>query len=125
MNKIGKIYSLLAPYYDIHINQMAMKKRPALIIGKADNEDYAVLPISTISNKNKRDIYFDLEITSADYPLLQLSRTSYIRTHKQQTVHNSQIYTEIANLKQYYPDLFREILAKVKEFQQKIQDEAI
>lgn len=125
MNKTGKIYSLLTPYYDIHANQMAMKKRPALIIGKADNEDYVVLPLSTITKQNKRDIYFDLEVTPVNYPLLQLSRTSYIRTHKQQTVHNSQIYTEIANLKQLYPDLFREILAKVKEFQQKIQDEAL
>lgn len=102
-----------------------MKKRTALIIGKADNKDYVVLPLSTITKQNKRDMYFDLEITSAKYPALQLTRTSYVRMHKQLTVHNSQIYTEIAELKKFYPDFFREILAKVKEFQQTLQDEAM
>lgn len=125
MDKTGKIYSLLTPYFDTRINQMAMKKRTALIIGKADNKDYVVLPLSTITKQNKRDMYFDLEITSAKYPALQLTRTSYVRMHKQLTVHNSQIYTEIAELKKFYPDFFREILAKVKEFQQTLQDEAM
>lgn len=125
MHKIGKLYAILTPYYNAQTNQNSFKKRSALILGKADNEDYVVLPLSTITHQNKRDMNFDMEIIPANYPLLRQPKTSYIRTHKQQIVHNADLYIVISDLKTEYPELFLNILSKVEEFQQKIISEAI
>ena len=88
-------------------------------IGKADNDDFVVLPLSTITHQNKKDINFDIEVSSTNYPLLNLSKISYIRTHKQLIIHKTNFYYEICNLKTIYPDLFIEILLKIETISKK------
>lgn len=41
---IGKAYWAIFQYYDGKLNKMAFKKRPVLVIGKADDKDWVVLP---------------------------------------------------------------------------------
>ena len=54
---IGKIYSSVIPYYDSAKKANFYKKRPVLIIGEMRNNDYTVLPISTVSKKE--NLYID------------------------------------------------------------------
>lgn len=49
---IGKAYWATFKYYDSSLHKMAFKKRPVLIIGKADERDYVILPISRVPEKN-------------------------------------------------------------------------
>lgn len=48
---IGKIYSSVIPFYDSVKQANSYKKRPVLIIGGPRNNDYTVLPISTVTKK--------------------------------------------------------------------------
>lgn len=80
---IGMIYSSVIPFYDNSSHANSYKKRPVLIIGGPRNNDYTILPISTISNKSNLDPEYDVEINPEKYPLLNLRQTSYVRTHKQ------------------------------------------
>ena len=36
------------PFYDLKIHQMSYKARPALVLAKADAEDYVILPVSSV-----------------------------------------------------------------------------
>jgi len=48
---IGKAYWATFKYYNSQSHKMAFKKRPVLIIGQADRNDYVVLPISRVTRK--------------------------------------------------------------------------
>lgn len=48
---IGEAYWAIFKYYDSSAHRMAFKKRPVLIIGKADESDYVVLPISRVTRQ--------------------------------------------------------------------------
>lgn len=122
---IGKIYSTTFSFYNAREKKMDYKSRPALIIGKADSEDYVVLPVSSITHSNKINPYYDIKIETQIYKLLNLKKNiSYIRTNKQTVVHYKEISTEIANLKDLYPELFKLIMDRVAEFQKNIQQNA-
>ncbi len=88
---IGEAYWATFKYFDMKSNKMAFKKRPVLIIGKADKKDWVVLPVSRVTRKENLDLYYDFEINVSDYPKMPLKQTSYVRTHKQ-TVLNSIYY---------------------------------
>lgn len=122
---IGSIYSSVIPFYDSvkHVN--AYKKRPVLIIGGPRNNDYTVLPISTISNKENLDGDYDIEVKPTEFPLLNLNKISYIRTHKQTTVHKASLTTQISNMKDNYESLYLEVLDKLNDFNAKIMDNAL
>ena len=104
---------------------MSFKSRPALIIAKADKEDYVILPVSTITRKNNRDLEYDIEINPTKYPKLNLQKTSYVRTHKQTIIHIAEIGDFIGDLKNSYEELFLEILEKRDKFSKSITNQAL
>ncbi len=122
---IGKAYWAIFKYYDSSAHRMAFKKRPVLIIGKADESDYIVLPISRVTRQEHIDQRYDFEMQVTDYPKLSLKNTSYIRTHKQSVANIGELANQIADFKNEYPDAFVEVIALVEEFQKKLIDEAL
>lgn len=122
---IGKIYSSIFPYYDIHTNTKSFKKRPVLIISDSRNNDFTVLPISTVSKKENLDSEYDFKICPADYPQLNLQKVSYIRVHKQTTVHKKELGQEISDFKAEYEEAFLEVLILLEQFNRYIQGRAL
>lgn len=121
MSKIGCIYTVAFRYYDLKTNSMKTKQRPFLIIKEEDSNppiDLTVLPISTISRKNRINIYYDIKIENIKYPNLNLTKdTSYIRTNKIQTINEKDLLKKVSNnCKDLYPDLYQEIRNKVSSF---------
>ncbi|MBP3617007.1 MAG: type II toxin-antitoxin system PemK/MazF family toxin [Lachnospiraceae bacterium] len=122
---IGKIYSTVFPYYDSKTQKNSFKKRPVLIIGGPRNNDYTVLPISTVTKKANLDAEYDLEINPANYPLLHLDKLSYVRVHKQTTVHKVSLTSLIGDMKTEYADLYLNVLEKLEEFNKITIDNAL
>ena len=122
---IGKIYSTVFPYYDSKTQKNSFKKRPVLIIGGPRNNDYTVLPISTVTKKANLDSEYDLEINPANYPLLHLDKLSYVRVHKQTTVHIVSLTSFIGDMKSEYADLYLNVLEKLEEFNKGTIDRAL
>ena len=122
---IGKIYSTVFPYYDSKTQKNSFKKRPVLIIGGPRNNDYTVLPISTVTKKANLDSEYDLEINPANYPLLHLDKLSYVRVHKQTTVHKVSLTSLIGDMKTEYVDLYLNVLEKLEEFNKGTIDRAL
>ncbi len=107
---IGKIYWSIIPYFDVKKGRNSYKRRPVLIIGDIRNDDYTVLPISKVSKKQYLDSVYDVEVKQVDYPNLKLTCDSYIRVHKQTTVHRAMLRDEISDLKCAYEDLYLSVL---------------
>lgn len=122
---IGKIYSTVFPYYDSKTQKNSFKKRPVLIIGGPRNNDYTVLPISTVTKKANLDSEYDLEINPANYTLLHLDKLSYVRVHKQTTVHKVSLTSLIGDMKTEYADLYLNVLEKLEEFNKITIDNAL
>lgn len=107
---IGKIYWSIIPYFDVKKGRNSYKRRPVLIIGDIRNDDYTVLPISKVSKKQYLDSVYDVEVKQVDYPNLKLTCDSYIRVHKQTTVHRAMLRDEISDLKCAHEDLYLSVL---------------
>lgn len=122
---IGKIYISVTPYYDRATNSNRFKKRPVLIIGGPRNNDYTVLPVSTVTNSAMIDADYDICLDPAQYPLLHLNRLSYLRTHKQTSIHQGALVNMVSDMKTDYPDLFFEALEKLEVFNNSIFDTAL
>lgn len=122
---IGKIYSSITPYYDRAQNRNSFKKRPVLVISGPRNNDYTVLPISTVSIQSNLDSEYDVKLDPTMYPQLNLNRISYVRTHKQTTVHKASLTTEISDFRNVYEDLYLTILEKLEKFNGEIMDSAL
>ena len=99
---------------------MSFKSRPVLIIGQADTSDYIVLPISRITNRHNLDSYYDVEINPSNVPLMGLTSTSYIRTHKQSIVHSGELTRQITDFKNEYFEIYLDVMSKVEEFQKNL-----
>ena len=121
---IGMFCVATFPYYDTSTGRNKFKKRPMIILGQADSFDYVTLPVSKVSIKENIDDEYDLEIVCDEYPLLNLSCTSYIRTHKQTITNRNGIRT-IISVKDTYPELWLSILQKIENFQKKIIDHGL
>lgn len=121
---IGKICIAIFPFYDIKLKKNLYKQRPVLIIGEAINNDYTILPVSTITKKENIDIYYDIAIDPKKYPKLNLDKYSYIRTHKQTVIYKDMIKGEISDLKEEYLETYSDILNKLKEFNIKLIEKA-
>ena len=121
---IGKICIAIFPFYDIKLKKNLYKQRPVLIIGEAINNDYTILPVSTITKKENIDIYYDIAIDPERYPKLNLDKYSYIRTHKQTVIYKDMIKGEISDLKEEYLEIYSDILNKLKEFNIKLIEKA-
>lgn len=122
---IGKICISTFPYYDIHQNKRLFKQRPVLVIGGPRNRDYTVLPISTISRPENIDAEYDIRIDPQEYPELKLDKISYVRVHKQTTVHEGDVRKEISNMRGEYEQLYLDIMSKLEEFNKTIIDNAL
>ena len=122
---IGKIYKARIPFYNQMTHQMSYKARPALVLAKADAEDYVVLPVSSISIRTNIDPVYDIEIDLGLYPKLNLRNTSYVRTHKQTIVNRANLRDEIGDLKSDYEELYLEILEKREAFSNSITQQAL
>ena len=122
---IGKIYSSVTPFYDSAKGVNSFKRRPVLIIGGPRNNDYTVLPVSTITHKEHIDTEYDVHVEPNDYPKLNLNKTSYIRTHKQTTVHQGSFVRQIGDLKAEYEELYLNVLEKLEQFNQAVMNNAL
>ena len=122
---IGKIYKARTPFYSQTTHQMAYKARPALVLAKADDDDYVILPVSSIPDKTNIDPAYDIEVDPVLYPKINLKKTSYIRTHKQTVIHRGNLHDEIGDLKSEYQDLYLEILEKREAFSNSITQQAL
>lgn len=122
---IGEIRKTITPFWDVKCNKMSYKSRPALIIAKADTDDYVVLPVSRITKKNNLDVKYDVEVDPAIYPMSNLTNISYVRTHKQTIINASQIADCIGDIKGNYEELYLSILEKREEFSTDITDQAL
>jgi len=122
---IGKAYVSVTPYYDSNACKRSFKKRPVLIIGKADETDYVVLPISRVTRREYLDASFDISMELQDYPLMNLSAVSYIRTHKQFTVREESLTKCITDFKENYSDTYILVLERMEEFQKLLIDQAL
>lgn len=122
---VGKIYTSITPFYDLKQQKNAFKSRPVLVIAETRNNDYTVLPISTISKKENRDPVYDVEISPSSYPKLNLAKVSYVRTHKQMPMHRTNIGKEIGDLKAEYENLYVEILSRKEQWNKMIDENAI
>lgn len=122
---IGKIYSSVTPFYDSSKGMNSFKRRPVLIIGGPRNNDYTVLPVSTIPHREHIDPEYDASVEPKDYPKLNLDKTSYIRTHKQTTVHQASLVRSIGDLKMEYEELYLNVLEKLERFNQSIMNNAL
>lgn len=97
---IGKVYIAKLPFYNVKTQDMEFKNRPVLVIGKPDDGDYNVLPISSISVRRNVNLRYDIEISKENYGLLKLSKDiSYIRTSKSTTLNYKVLDKEVSNLK--------------------------
>ena len=122
---IGKAYVSIFKYYDNAKAKMSFKKRPVLIVGKADNTDYIVLPISRVSKRENLDGYYDVLLNPDAVPKLNLTQYSYVRTHKQSVVNIVELYREITDFKKDYMDIYLDIISKMEEFQKNLIDNAL
>ncbi|MCM1261274.1 MAG: hypothetical protein NC313_01030 [Butyrivibrio sp.] len=121
---IGKAYWAVFKYYDNKLHKAAFKKRPVLIIGQADSNDYIVLPVSRVTRKEHLDKHYDFEMQVVDYPKLHLKATSYIRTHKQTVINAGELSDCIVDFKDAYQDAYISVMALVEEFQQNLINKA-
>ena len=115
---IGKIYASMVEFYDVRNQKTSIKARPVLILSDMRNNDFTVLPISTISKPQNIDIEYDIELNPQIYQKINLNKVSYISTHKRVYLHQANIdKTKIlGDIKSNYPDLFLEILEKMEKF---------
>ncbi len=123
---IGTVCISAFKYYDSAKRRMAFKGRPVLVIGKADDSDYVVLPISRVTKRENLDAYYDYEIRPETYAdsALKLSAVSYVRTHKQAVLNEAEITKQVMNLKEEFPEDYNKIIDLVEEFQKKLINNA-
>ena len=112
----------MVEFYDVKNQKNSIKARPVLILSNVRNNDFTVLPISTISKTQNIDIEYDIELNPQIYQKINLNKVSYIRTHKRIYLHQANIdKTKIlGDIKNDYPDLFLKILEKMEKFNKEI-----
>ena len=121
---IGKLYWVIMPFFDIINQKNSFKKRPALVIAKADDKDVIILPVSTITHKDNLNAKYDIEIDPSLYNRIKLQKICYVRTHKQTVVHIASLGGIIGDIKTDYQDLYLDIFAKRDEFNEEINKQA-
>ena len=121
---IGKIVKCLTQYYDARLQRISSKSRPALVLKSPEDDDYVVLPISTIPNRTNVNPVYDIEIDPSKFSRINLTRLSYVRTHRMISIPMQQIDTSIiiGDLKSDYEELFLEIVEKVEQFHNEIME---
>lgn len=123
----GKIVKCLTQYYDIGLHRISIKSRPALVLKSPENDDYVVLSVSTIPNRINVNPVYDIEIDPSKFPKINLTRLSYIRTHRMVSIPIQQIDGSIiiGDLKSDYEELFLEIVEKVEQFHNEVMKDLL
>ena len=122
---IGKVCTSVIPFYDNKLGRKSFKSRPILVINGPRNNDYNVLPISTVSNKRNLDADYDVEIDPLLYPKLNLNKMCYVRGHKLTTVHQTDKIKPISDMKVEYEDLYMRVLELLERFNDEMIDNAL
>ena len=122
---IGKVYQSVVDFYDLKTRSTRKKVRPVLIVGGPRNNDYIVLPISTVSKRENLDADYDILIDEAERGVLHLSQECYIRAHKQMPIHQAQLVRRKGDMKADLPDLYLLALEKMERFQKSISEHAL
>lgn len=122
---IGKVYLSVVDFYNSRLQAMSRKARPVLIVAGPYENDYIVLPISTITNRSNLNPYYDIPISLQDRTVLGLPKECFIRTHKQLPLHSASLLKLKGDMKADLPDLYLDAIAKMEEFQRKIAADAI
>ena len=122
---VGKVYLSVVEYYDSKTKTTRKKGRPVFVVAGPRNNDYTVLPISTIKRREHLDSDYDIPIETNIRAGLALSEECFIRTHKQTTVHMGALIKQKGDMKNDYPDLYLTALQKMEEFQRHIMDDAL
>lgn len=122
---IGEIRKIFTPYYDKVSKTQKIKSRPGLVIAAADSGDYVVLPVSKVSDQRRIDPDYDIKVDPAVYPKLNLTCVSYVRSHKQTTIHCADIGDKISDMRAEYDDLYRDVIRKREEFSKEITRQAL
>ena len=119
---IGKIVKVRLPYFDVSLNKVNFKIRPAVVIAvESDNLpcDFTILPISSISRKENISPYYDIPINN--YNKFNLKNLSYVRCHKIATTHSTNIDRKIiSDLKLLDLSLYHNLIQKYKQFSDNI-----
>lgn len=121
---IGSICIVQTQYYDILKKQHRFKYRPALIIAGPRNNDYTILPISSVSISSNIDTKYDIKIDPKQYPKLKLRKISYIRAHKAATVHKAEILKTVVNMKLLENNLYTCVIKKYEQWIKEIINNA-
>lgn len=122
---IGQIYTSATKFYDKAAKCMRVKGRPVLVVGGPRNNDYTVLPISSISIPYNLDSEYDVPIDDLHRARLNLQKKCYVRTHKQLTVHYAMLTKFIGDLKKDDEELYLNILVKMEDYNKKVIDAAL
>lgn len=122
---IGKVYLSVVNYYDSKTHTTRRKGRPVLIVAGPRNNDYTVLPISTIKNRQNLDPDYDVLIDPSARASLSLADECFIRTHKQTTVHEGALIKEKGDMKKNQEDLYLTALEKMEDYQRQILNQAL
>lgn len=117
---IGKVYLSVVDFYDVQSNSTRRKSRPVLVVGGPNENDYTVLPISTITIRSNINSYYDIPVSPQDRAALSLHKPCFIRTHKQMPIHRAALIREIGDMRVNAPDLYLESIRKMEEFQKNI-----
>lgn len=118
---IGAIVKTRFTYHDLETDKIAFKSRPFLIVGAEYDTlpcDFTAFPISKVSTAQNIDPAYDIKVEKEHYPKLSLNaEVSYIRVHKIQTIHSSQLAIGIlSSLSGAYPNLYAEVKAAYRDF---------
>ncbi|NCE63752.1 hypothetical protein D1159_03955 [Pseudoflavonifractor sp. 524-17] len=122
---IGKIYLTRVDFYNSRTGRTEQKTRPVLSVGGPNEDDYTILPISTISRRENVNYYYDIPISEQARAALSLDRECFIRMHKQMTAHRGSLIREIGDMRSDVPDLYINAIEKMEEFQNNIVEFSI
>jgi len=120
---IGKAYTCRLPYYDRISETQRFKSRPCLVIGQADEGDYVILPISSVTDRRRIDLRYDIPLNKSRFSFVD--KDCFLRTHKQTVANVASLTREIADFKSLYPETYLLALEKVEEFQNKMIKRAL
>lgn len=122
---IGKVYLSVVDYYDARTGATRRKTRPVLVVGGPSENDYTVLPISTIPHREHVNAHYDILIPAQERAVLSLNSECFIRTHKQIPIHTAALLRPIGDMKKDAPGLYLDALGKMEEFQKNVLNYAI
>lgn len=95
------------------------------MVGGPNENDYTVLPISTIPHREHVNAHYDILIPAQERAVLSLNSECFIRTHKQILIHTAALLRLIGDMKKDTPGLYLDALGEMEEFQKNVINYAI